>query len=66
MWGKLCGFIHYNVKKYVVFIVAYITLKWQFDIRDGTYYTNGWNHKVYLMQVSMSHSFLCEKNHILL
>jgi hypothetical protein len=28
MWGKLCGFIRYNVQ-YVVFVVAYITLKWQ-------------------------------------
>jgi hypothetical protein len=27
-WSKLCGFIHYNVQ-YVMFIVAYITIKWQ-------------------------------------
>jgi len=32
VWGKLCGFIHYNVQ-YVMFIVAYITLNWQIDIR---------------------------------
>ncbi len=32
VWGKLCGFIHYNVQ-YVVFIVAYVTLRQQFDIR---------------------------------
>jgi hypothetical protein len=32
MWGKLYGFINYNVH-YLVFIVAYITLKWQFDSR---------------------------------
>jgi hypothetical protein len=31
-WGKLCGFIHYNVQ-YVVFIVTYITLKLQLDIK---------------------------------
>jgi hypothetical protein len=30
--GKLCGFIHYNVQ-YVVFIVMYITLKLQLDIK---------------------------------
>jgi len=29
--GKLCGFIHYNNVQYVVFIVVYTTLKWQFD-----------------------------------
>jgi hypothetical protein len=29
--GKLCGFIHSNNVQYVVFIVAYIKLKWQFD-----------------------------------
>ncbi len=29
---KLCGFIHYSVQ-YVVFMVAYVTLKSQFDIR---------------------------------
>jgi len=29
---KLCGFIHYNVHS-VVFIVAYNTLEWEFDIR---------------------------------
>jgi hypothetical protein len=33
MWGKLCGFIHYNVH-YVMFIVAYITLKMQYDIKS--------------------------------
>jgi hypothetical protein len=32
VWGKLCGFIHYDVQ-YVVFIVAYVTLRQQFDIR---------------------------------
>jgi hypothetical protein len=32
VWGKLCGFIHYNVQ-YVVFIVMYITLKLQLDIK---------------------------------
>jgi hypothetical protein len=32
VWDKLCGFIHYIVQ-YVVFIVAYITLKSQFDIK---------------------------------
>jgi hypothetical protein len=32
MWGKLCGFIGYNVQ-YVVFIVAYLILKLQFDIK---------------------------------
>jgi hypothetical protein len=30
VWGKLCGFVHYNVQ-YVMFIVANVTLKWQFD-----------------------------------
>jgi hypothetical protein len=25
MWGKLCGFIHYNVQ-HMIFIVTYITL----------------------------------------
>jgi hypothetical protein len=30
LW-QLCGFIHYNNVQYVVFIVAYTTLKWQFD-----------------------------------
>jgi hypothetical protein len=33
MWGKLCGFIHYNVH-YVMFIVAYTTLKIQYDIKS--------------------------------
>ncbi len=32
VWGKLCGFIDYNVQ-YVVFIVAYLILKLQFDIK---------------------------------
>jgi hypothetical protein len=32
VWGKLCDFINYNVQ-YVVFIVQYVTLKWQFDIK---------------------------------
>jgi hypothetical protein len=32
VWDKLCGFVHYSVQ-YVVFIVAYITLKSQFDIK---------------------------------
>ncbi len=31
-WDKLCGFVHYSVQ-YVVFIVAYITWKSQFDTR---------------------------------
>jgi hypothetical protein len=30
VWGKLCGFIHYNVR-YAAFIVAYSTQKLQFD-----------------------------------
>jgi hypothetical protein len=30
--NKLCGFIHYNAQ-YVVFIVTYIILKWEFDIK---------------------------------
>jgi hypothetical protein len=33
VWGKLCGIIHYNVQYYVMFIVACVTLPWQFDIR---------------------------------
>ncbi len=33
VWDKLCVFIHYNVG-HVVFIAAYIILKWQFDIRS--------------------------------
>jgi hypothetical protein len=32
MWGKLCGFIHYNVQ-YMVFILTYVTLKLQLDIK---------------------------------
>jgi len=32
VWGKLCGFIDYNVQ-YVVFIVTYFILKLQFDIK---------------------------------
>ncbi len=31
LWGKLYGFIHYNIQ-YVVFIVTCITLEWQLDI----------------------------------
>ncbi len=30
--AKICGFITYNVQ-HVMFIITYITLKWQFDIR---------------------------------
>ncbi len=35
LWSKLCGFIHYNVQ-YVVFIVACIALKLEFDIGCAT------------------------------
>ncbi len=31
MWGKLCGFIHYNVQ-HVIFIVTYITLELQLTL----------------------------------
>jgi hypothetical protein len=31
VWGKLCGFIHYNLQ-YVMFMVVYIALKLPFDI----------------------------------
>jgi hypothetical protein len=30
-WDKFCGFIHYNVQ-YVMYIVAYVILKLQFDL----------------------------------
>jgi hypothetical protein len=33
VWHKLCHSIHYNVQYYVVFIITYVTLKWQLDIR---------------------------------
>jgi len=32
IWANLCDIIHYNVQN-VVFIVAYITSKLQFDIK---------------------------------
>jgi hypothetical protein len=37
MWNKLCNFIHYNVQL-VIFVVAYITLKWQFEKTFTTLY----------------------------
>jgi hypothetical protein len=65
MWGQLCGFICYNVQ-YVVFIVAYITLKWHSDIRE-LHVLHKWMKPQSLPDAGvMSHSFLCEKNDILL
>jgi hypothetical protein len=47
VWGKLFGFIHYNIQ-YVVFIVAYITLKWKLEIRQWHTlgeWTNNWTYE---------------------
>ncbi len=48
VWGKLCGFIDYSVQ-YVVFIVAYLILKLQFDVKSSLLFGmqthhNPWNH----------------------
>jgi len=37
VWGKLCGFVDYNVK-HVVFIVAYITPKLNLTLDYDTCY----------------------------
>lgn len=57
VWHKLCVSIHYNVQYYVVFIITYVTLKWQLDIRYWNIY-----HKCY---VSFICNIYCNKNHIL-
>ncbi len=67
VWGKLCSFIHYNVL-YVMFIVTYITLKLQIDIKVWhiSHKCYGWNHKIYFKHVSWATTFCVKKPHYLI
>jgi hypothetical protein len=58
VWGKFCGFIQYNVQC-VVFIVIYITLKWQIDIRQKIYIIikTSWSSTFHFLESFQSHNW---------
>jgi hypothetical protein len=63
LWHKLCGSIHYNVQYYVVFIITYVTLKWQLDIRYWNIYCKCYMCHLYVIYFAIKITYCTGWNH---